>query len=637
MEVQERSHFNAPWIDCALPLVDFDWKPKHEGEEVICSLSPSVQVTACEGIEVKVEPTLNRVDSIEGGPKRITRKENLRQRIQQVGEYLKAHTQEEWYGFKIALAMVLSSIPVLVGPLYDYFGVNSVWLTISVIIIYEPAVGSLLSKGLQRLAGTTLAIVLSLICAQLAEASGRGEVYVIPVLLFLGSFVLGFLRQVWPLKKKYDYTALITIITFGLLTLSEYRIHAGPRLAGLRMLLIVMGFVVAVGTNLAIKPKFAGKDLHQMVSDHFSKIAVSLDACVQTYLAGTRAVELQKLLDGSEPEDEVHEGYRTVILAKGDEDLLHDLVIWEPPHGQFGFKYPWDLYKDISRVCRHCMYSIVAMDACLRSEIQCPVHLRELLARPMTRLAEEAVKALKVMGESVSEMKVVNLRPFLSAVEAAALDLQKELQEKTMSLIIPTSETDRWIESYLDEDDERSRASMSSSKARRSAVTESAEGKRASTEDDESVEFSFPIMHVEEGLDDVHPHTDSYGHQSRVTPERSLLRSTPSDLQERHRPSVELTYLEPIPPSRQGSLVDRISRRSSSRQIMVPVPGGIAVLSLVQFVCTLVEFAAKLNLLVNCVNNLSEKAGFTDDGKIRSRRESTDRQTHLETVTTDSR
>ena len=56
--------------------------------------------------------------------------------------------------------------------------------------------GSLLSKGLQRLAGTTLAIVLSLICAQLAEASGRGEVYVIPVLLFLGSFVLGFLRQV---------------------------------------------------------------------------------------------------------------------------------------------------------------------------------------------------------------------------------------------------------------------------------------------------------------------------------------------------------------------------------------------------------------------------------------------------------
>lgn len=96
--------------------------------------------------------------------------------------------------------------------------------------------------------------------------------------------------------------------------------------------------------------------------------------------------------------------------------------------------------------------------------------------------------------------------------------------------------------------------------------------------------------------------------------------------------------MEPIiPPSRQGSLVDRISRKPSNRQLMVPVPGGIAVLSLVQFVCNLVDFAAKLNLLVNCVNNLSEKAGFTSDGKMRSRRESTDsRRTHLETVTTDS-
>lgn len=85
-----------------------------------------------EAIEVKVEPTLTRVDSIEGGPKRVTRKEKLWQRIHQVGEYLKAHDQEEWYGFKMGVAIVLSSVPVLVGPLYDYFGMNSLWLIISV-------------------------------------------------------------------------------------------------------------------------------------------------------------------------------------------------------------------------------------------------------------------------------------------------------------------------------------------------------------------------------------------------------------------------------------------------------------------------------------------------------------------------
>lgn len=53
------------------------------------------------------------------------------------------------------------------------------------------------------------------------------------------------------------------------------------------------------------------------------------------------------------------------------------------------------------------------------------------------------------------------------------------------------------------------------------AATESVEGKRASTEDDESVEFSFPIMQAEEGFDDGYLHSDSYSHQSRVTPERS--------------------------------------------------------------------------------------------------------------------
>lgn len=84
------------------------------------------------------------------------------------------------------------------------------------------------------------------------------------------------------------------------------------------------------------------------------------------------------------------------------------------------------------------------MDGCLRSEIQCPVNIRQLLSRPMTRLAGEAIKVLEAMGECVSEMKMVNLRPYITAVDAAALDLQKELQEKATLLITPTPGTDRY-------------------------------------------------------------------------------------------------------------------------------------------------------------------------------------------------
>lgn len=108
---------------------------RHDGGDAEGISPPSTSsenLTSTEGIEVRVEPTLTRVDSIEGGPRRITRKEKVQQKFNLVGKYLKNHTKQQWYGFKVAITMVLGSVPVLVGPLYDYFGVNSLWLIVSV-------------------------------------------------------------------------------------------------------------------------------------------------------------------------------------------------------------------------------------------------------------------------------------------------------------------------------------------------------------------------------------------------------------------------------------------------------------------------------------------------------------------------
>lgn len=91
--------------------------------------------------------------------------------------------------------------------------------------------------------------------------------------------------------------------------------------------------------------------------------------------------------------------------------MQHDLVIFEPPHGHFQFKYPWELYKDLSRLCRHCMYTVTAMDGCLRSEFQCPVHIRELLALPMIRLAQEASKVCHITPKIVKDIRVI---PYLN-------------------------------------------------------------------------------------------------------------------------------------------------------------------------------------------------------------------------------
>lgn len=102
------------------------------------SLPENLTSVDTEGIQVKVEPTLTRVDSIEGGPRRISRREKAWQALQRAGVFIKSHKCEEWYAFKVGLAMLASSTAVLVGPIYDFFGVNSLWLLISV-SSFEPS------------------------------------------------------------------------------------------------------------------------------------------------------------------------------------------------------------------------------------------------------------------------------------------------------------------------------------------------------------------------------------------------------------------------------------------------------------------------------------------------------------------
>jgi hypothetical protein len=56
-------------------------------------------------------------------------------------------------------------------------------------------------------------------------------------------------------------------------------------------------------------------------------------------------------------------------------------VHWEPCHGPFFVGYPWDRYDDITDYLRYTLYDVIALDSCLRANIQAPKHLRELFAK----------------------------------------------------------------------------------------------------------------------------------------------------------------------------------------------------------------------------------------------------------------
>ncbi|KAJ7519595.1 hypothetical protein O6H91_20G045300 [Diphasiastrum complanatum] len=51
------------------------------------------------------------------------------------------------------------------------------------------------------------------------------------------------------------------------------------------------------------------------------------------------------------------------------------VVRFEPCHGKFFWGYPWFMYKDMADNLRHLLYDIVALDSCLRAEIQAQMSL----------------------------------------------------------------------------------------------------------------------------------------------------------------------------------------------------------------------------------------------------------------------
>jgi hypothetical protein len=77
-------------------------------------------------------------------------------------------------------------------------------------------------------------------------------------------------------------------------------------------------------------------------------------------------------------------------------DLPSDVQLtaakFEPPHGKFFLRYPWYLYNDVTHNLRVTLYDVVALDSCLRAEIQAPLHLRYMFQTEFMALGKECAE-----------------------------------------------------------------------------------------------------------------------------------------------------------------------------------------------------------------------------------------------------
>lgn len=81
------------------------------------------------------------------------------------------------------------------------------------------------------------------------------------------------------IKKRYDYGAMIFIMTFNLVAVSGMRTEQLLEIAGERLSTVGMGLAVCVFVSLMVFPIWASDELHDSTSSSFINLANSLQGC----------------------------------------------------------------------------------------------------------------------------------------------------------------------------------------------------------------------------------------------------------------------------------------------------------------------------------------------------------------------
>ncbi|XP_068657839.1 aluminum-activated malate transporter 14-like [Aristolochia californica] len=266
------------------------------------------------------------------------------------------------HSIKVGIALVLVSLLYLVRPLYDQVGDNAMWAIMTVVVMFEFYAGATLSKGLNRGMGTIIGGGLGCLAASLARQVGEiPRAITIAISVFIFGSLATYARMVPRIKKKFDYGAMIFILTFNLIAVSGVRGEEIIKLTIDRLMTIAMGFTICIFVSLIVFPIWASDELHGALVDKFDCLARSIEDCLKEYF--------KPIDETSEPSSE-SSGCLSVLYSKAKDESLANFARWEPWRGKFGFSYPWKNYLHIANLLRELSASIFALNGFLKSHTQ---------------------------------------------------------------------------------------------------------------------------------------------------------------------------------------------------------------------------------------------------------------------------
>ncbi|KAL4351163.1 hypothetical protein GQ457_06G029380 [Hibiscus cannabinus] len=196
------------------------------------------------------------------------------------------------HSIKVGIALVSVSLLFLLDPVYKQVGDNAMWAIMTVVLIFEFFAGATLSKGLNRGIGTILGGGVGCLAAALAQAvGGVGKAIIVGITVFIFGAAATYSRQVPKIKRKFDYGAMIFILTFNMVVVSGLRAEQVFEIARDRLAAVAMGFGVCLFISLLVFPIWASDELHDSLVSRFQLLAISLEGFSKEYFGNVNENE----------------------------------------------------------------------------------------------------------------------------------------------------------------------------------------------------------------------------------------------------------------------------------------------------------------------------------------------------------
>ncbi|KAK9147351.1 hypothetical protein Scep_006108 [Stephania cephalantha] len=355
---------------------------------------------------------------------------NCKEWILDVVKFCKADMKRVIFSVKVGLAVLLASMLILFEATYQVFGASNIlWSIITIVIMFEYTVGATFNRGFNRAVGSLVAGVLAIAVSQVALYSGHvAQPIIIGASIFLIGGLTSFMK-LWPSLVPYEYGFRVTLLTFCLIIISDYRRGNPLKTAMERLYSIAIGVFITVLVNTFIFPIWAGEQLHYDLVNNFNSLADALEECVRKYLeVDDGPDQFSKTVMDEFPDEPAYKICKAALNSSAKLETLANAAKWEPPHGRFcNFFYPWSEYVKVGAVLRHCTYMVMALHGVLHSEIQAPYNLRVAFQQEIRDASNQAAQLVRSMGQDIRNMTISLQSSLLKRVHSSTERLQRAI------------------------------------------------------------------------------------------------------------------------------------------------------------------------------------------------------------------